>query len=74
MARRDDRMSDWDFDRRMEDSRRRRGDDDDDDSPLLMIVYIVLGFAAAVGVAGWLDAQFGWGLVDWLMGMLKTGS
>lgn len=75
MARRDDRMSDWDFDRRMEDAQRRRGvDDDDADSPIMMFVYIFIGFAAVVGAAGWLDAQFGWGLVDWIMGMLKNGS
>lgn len=74
MARRDG-MSDWEFDRRMEDSDRRRGryEDDDPDGPFMIFIYIGIGVVVVVAGAGWLDHQFGWGLTLWIMSLLKGG-
>lgn len=34
------------------------------------VVWIAIGFAVLLGAAGLLDNFFGWGLVDWLWGLL----
>lgn len=50
----------------------RGGDDDEDVLEFFLIRGIILAFIvfAIVSVmyfaAGWLDAQFGWGLVEWM--------
>lgn len=36
------------------------------DELLFMIVGIVVGLGLLLAGAGWLDAQFGWGIRDWL--------
>lgn len=63
-------------DRRLEDIHHRQqgsggGGGDGFDDILELFAYIVFGAVVLMGIAGFLDNQFGWGLTDWLMGLLR---
>lgn len=66
-------MSEWDMERQMDDIDRRRGSGGDDSDLLAIAVGVVVAGAAALAGAGWLDAQFGWGLRAWLEGLISGG-
>lgn len=80
MARRNREMSSGEFERAMDRSNRRSarryggyGSESDDDIfeslwVMLFVGAIVLGLLAA-GV-GWLDHQFGWGILPWFQGVV----
>lgn len=48
------------------------GGDDGFNDIIEWLVMIVFGFVVILGVAGFLDDQFGWGLTDWLMGTIRS--
>lgn len=55
-----------------DDERFRRGDTNDDDDLIMVGFYIVLAIGVLMGVAGWLDSQFGWGLVEWMKDLVSS--
>lgn len=70
MARRGrgDGWDDYEMEKRMQESEDRRAYGDD--SVLLTFIGIGVAFALLLGGLGWMDAQFGWGTVDWFKGII----
>lgn len=68
-----DDMTDWEFERRMEDAHRRQGGDGGgfsgggSDDLIVWVVGLLIGAAVVLAGAGWLDEQFGWGVRDWII-------
>lgn len=62
---------DYEMERRMDEAEERRGYGDD----TVLLTFIGIGVAIALVLAGlgWLDAQFGWGTVEWFKGLLNLG-
>lgn len=56
------------------DSDRHRHHDEDEDlfeTIIKMVVVVVVGGVVIFGAAGFLDSTFGWGLQEWLTGLLN---
>lgn len=65
-----DDMDDYEMERSFSERQERMGSGTMDDLlTMAIVVFIVVGLVLA-GL-GWLDAQFGWGLKDWLVGVFQ---
>lgn len=56
---------------RNDDRREYRNDESDDEEVLGPFLYLGLGIAGLLIVAGVLDNWFGWGLTPWLWGLIR---